>query len=664
MIRENSKYFLALCAWMVTFIFVGCEDKDLYDPGKNPDGGKEASNLDFSTTKAVKMDFNYDVTEGFVSNFRIYDKNPYNNDGTFNDGLAPIASGINIAGKSVTRILPGYAEELYLYTPSLFVPVLSRATVENGIASFEQIAIPAKVDNSSRAFTRAIGNKKIDHYLTKADDFDNNRDLKKDHYAFYEKPPKEVLTMISTTFKEKEKADSKFYADATVELVQDEGQGIRVYISILHAAGTYKNSLSYFTYTGEKAFKEFTEQERNAIRVTNIFKYANTSNNSLNTGSDKGKGLTPGRYVQLEYYNEKTGKYQKEFPVGTKIGWILHSDAYNGMSDNNGIKTGNNWYYSTPSWNKADKNGDNRTIYFQVPNDNGAPYNCFGFEDDWSGDADCNDVIFRVLTDPIKAVIPPPSIEYEDIEEEETKTGILAFEDYWPEQGDYDLNDVVVEYNSTITYLYQVKKEDGKIVEEGEVYVKSINDVITILNDGADYNNSFSYKMDINPTFIKTIKVDGQIYTPVKDGSGFIVDICPNVTDVTLPQEYKVEIEFEYGKITQEEFAKLAAPYNPFILPVDSKYEGAEIHLPNYQPTSRVNKDLYGTANDHSDQQTLWYVGGKDNLYPFAIHLSEPKGKFTIPKEGKSISETYKQYIPWVESGMTKNKNWYLYPTP
>lgn len=661
-VGKNAGFLIGML--VCTVVFVGCADKDLYDPdrdpNRNPEGG--ASNLDFSTSKTVKMDFNYDVTEGFVSNFRIYDQNPYNNDGTFKEELSPIAGGIHIAGQPLTRVLPSYAEELYLYTPSLFVPRLSHAVIANGMASFEQTTIPGSMDNTSRATPRSIGNKKIDRYLTTANDFDSDRDLKTDHYAFYEKPPKDVLTQISSTFKEGEKADSKFYADATVELKQDEGQGVRVYISILHAAGEYKNSLSYFTYTGEKSFKEFTEDEIKAIRVTNIFKYANTSNNSFNSGTHKNKGLTPGRYVQLEYYNEETGKYQKEFPVGTKIGWILHSNAFNGMRDSDGIKTGNNWYYSTPSWNQADKHGNNRTTYFQAPNGDKAPYNCFGFEDDWEGDGDCNDVIFRVLTDPVKAVVPPPSIEYEDIEDTETKTGILAFEDFWPEQGDYDLNDVIVEYNSTLTYLYQVKKEDGKIVEEGEVYLKKLNDTFTILNDGADYTNSFSYKMDVNPSYIKSIKIDGQDYIPVKDGSGFIVDICTSVKGLRLPKEYKVEIEFEYGKITQNEFAKLAAPYNPFILPVDSKYENAEIHLPNYRPTNRVNTKLFGTAHDHSDQKTLWYVGGKDNLYPFAIHLAEPKGKFKTPTEKARISESYDKYIIWVESGMKEEKDWYLYP--
>lgn len=66
---------------------------------------------------------------------------------------------------------------------------------------------------------------------------------------------------------------------------------------------------------------------------------------------------------------------------------------------------------------------------------------------------------------------------------EVTYRGILTFEDLWPYRGDFDMNDVVVEYESTVGY------------NQANEVLRTI-DNYTILWSGASYDNSFAYQLE------------------------------------------------------------------------------------------------------------------------------------------------------------------------
>ena len=85
-----------------------------------------------------------------------------------------------------------------------------------------------------------------------------------------------------------------------------------------------------------------------------------------------------------------------------------------------------------------------------------------GFED-WTDDNDYNDFVFNVT-----------GVEGTNFREDKVVTiagdvtrGTLAFEDNWPNEGDYDMNDVIVKYKSETyykrtTYLGTSKVEYSK----------------------------------------------------------------------------------------------------------------------------------------------------------------------------------------------------------
>lgn len=678
------------------FVFTGCEDKDYFDPDFRPKSEGTASNLDFSTTQKVQLDLNYDVTKGFVSTFDVYAENPFK-DGVLRTDISPIAGGINVAGVSkLTKVIPAHVKDLYVYSEDLFIPKLMHATIANGVASFE----PAEYLSATEVTSRTIGsadNLSIDHFLTTSADYYTSvtTDRRGNVIAPYKYDlkdpiktvtfPAEVMTSINQTFpddKAYEKLTVKhpgddYFQDAIVRILSgsDEFQGANIYVSLALASGMYRNSLSYFVYTSEtKDITELTEAERNKLKIVNIFQLADAHDNAWklsSTSSYKYQGLTAGKAVKLEYV-DNDGNIGGTFPIGAQVGFVLHSDGFkDSFTSVSGTRI-----YSIADWNPGKAK---HTVFFGAKDKDGKPYNFFGFEDMIGATTrDCNDLIFNVLTDPIDAIKPPKFIPVPGTQEKEsTHCGILAFEDNWPMKGDYDLNDVVVKYKSTVTEVWKVVQEvkDGPWVPtEDPTTIKEVADEFTFIHYGATFNNGFSYKVDIAPSSVKSIKVDGVAYTPVADGNGFIVKICDNVKDHIAPMTYgvtsktfKVEIAFVDGTVMKDGFADFQAPYNPYITPTNTNPElksvtGIEVHLPFYAPTTKADMSLFGHYEDVSDILTGTYYACKENAYfPFALHLSGCE-EFKITQEGLSIDNSYGQYMNWVNSRCANYADWYNYP--
>ncbi len=663
MIKKVLDLLIFTCLLIGVLMFSGCSSEE-FKVGGNDGGGEknyEASNLDFSTTQLVKLVLNYKVATGIVSTFDLYAENPLNSDGSLRDDLSPIGGGINVSGVSeITRVIPAYVEKLYLYSPNLFVPLLSYAEIKEGVASF------SKVDTGVKGYDKKLMTrnspdfewKPVGKYLKNKSDFyaqSTSSAIKYDiiNPDLVQEIPSEVFSLIGLTFPERVRADAKWYRDASIVL-KDSAE---LFISLLHCGALNQNSFSYVVYEGPKELSELTEAEKMELEVINILQYADVHTNTIKPYT---QGLTPGKYIQLLY--KKGNEYVKKFPPGVKIGWILHCYAFD--EANFSVKNTPR-IFSCPEWNNPaeSKLGENnRTIHFAVNDNSGKLFHCFGFEDSKMDDDDCNDLIFHIQANPVEAIDPPEVINPPDEgnEKSEKMDGVLAFEDKWPYEDDYDLNDVVVQYKSEITY---VKKQ-----ENADATVKCVEDVFTFIHTGAAYNNAFSYKVNVDPAKVKKVTVDGKDYQPVGDRNGLIVDLCPNVREVitpwvygTTPYSYTVKIEFVEGVLLHSDFTPNVAPYNPFIMPREAPKANTEIHLPMYPPTYRGDTSLFGTGNDCSDMQSVWYVSGTTSRYPFAIHLAGVSDEFVVPKEAKRIEISYPKYINWVESGFTQDKDWYLH---
>ena len=91
----------------------------------------------------------------------------------------------------------------------------------------------------------------------------------------------------------------------------------------------------------------------------------------------------------------------------------------------------------------------------------------YGVED--GGDSSYEDLLFCIDANPNEAIQDPdrPVIDPDEPEVSETENNYMSFayEDIWPSGGDYDLNDVIIEYHRSITF-----NKDNYVSEVKETY--------------------------------------------------------------------------------------------------------------------------------------------------------------------------------------------------
>lgn len=252
----------------------------------------------------------------------------------------------------------------------------------------------------------------------------------------------------------------------------------------------------------------------------------------------------------------------------------------------------------------------------------------------------------------------------------------LMFEDLWPSLGDYDFNDLVVDYK-----INRVTDAKGEIVEV-------IADLSTKAA-GAGYRNGFGIEFSkIDPE--KVIEVEG---TKIKgstihkfDANGLesdtkyltvivyddVYNVLPhlgqgstgvNTTPGAPFQEVNVQqviIRFKKdgeagsgGPVYLKEIGY--ENFNPFL--IANQRRGYEVHLPGKQPTSLADKSLFGTSDDNSTEGEKSTYRSKNSNLPWALDVTESTPYL---KEGANFMKGYIKFADWVKSGGSQYEDWYL----
>ena len=223
-----------------------------------------------------------------------------------------------------------------------------------------------------------------------------------------------------------------------------------------------------------------------------------------------------------------------------------------------------------------------------------------------------------------------------------TYKGTLAYEDQWPAQKDYDMNDVVMTYQSTL-YRNVVSNKIYKIVDE-----------FIPLHSGGTLICGFGYQLhNLTPDRVRSIEVSGPDGWKIETAQSHPTVILFDNMKSVLNQKFTVTIE-----LADVDLSQVTPPYNPFIF-VNGR--SREVHLVNYAPTDKADKSFFNTSDDMSNiDEGIYYItryGEEVDIMPFAINL--PILDFSIPTEGVKIYDTYPDFIGWVKSKGTTNKNWY-----
>lgn len=614
-------------------LFSSCMEKDVYQGDKNtPLNPTEV--FDFSLTKEVKLNVDYGFTNDYYIIFELYNQNPMkeeNNSWIKDEKLSPIyAASTDKKGQYSGQItIPSDITEIWIYSdyPGAVSPV--KLAVSNEEINFDQAEYIASLQTNTRATTAGGYSYPDDWKLIPGTDWDVYG-LPVNIESILSMPPAEILYSIKKTYTKVAKEGIKVMHpewlnnNTTSEIKTTKATEVSL-VFISSGAG-WNNTIGYFTYPTNEVPTESTVQK--------ILAFPNASPISKSSGTGR---LLCGHEMKLKYWNESTQQFEDKFPAGVTLGWCLE-----GMGFNNGnIKKTGHTRFSYSSMNS-----DNAQRVVALRDGGTNQIVAIGFED--NTDYDYCDATFYVkiaeanAIDPegpeLPPVDPPSNLEY-------TVYGTLTYEDQWPSEGDYDMNDVVVEYQSTI---YKSALDD-------KIY--KIMDEFTPIHNGGSYVCGFGYQLsNIDPSKVRSINVTGSDSWEMETGQSH-----PTITlfnDIKKVLGQKITVTTEVIDISSKDNS-VNPPYNPFIFVND---RNREVHLVNYPPTNKADMELFNTQDDVSNTSAgIYYIARykeEIQLMPFGINLPNIVD-FNIPAEGVKIYNTYPDFIEWVKSDGSTHKNWY-----
>lgn len=219
--------------------------------------------------------------------------------------------------------------------------------------------------------------------------------------------------------------------------------------------------------------------------------------------------------------------------------------------------------------------------------------------------------------------------------------GTIAFEDLWPSNGDYDFNDLALNYQAIA------------ILNSNNLVVQ-VDFICRIKSNSAGYTNGIGIQIDgLDSSQIENVV--GTVYSEnyinlkennTEDNQNKAVIIFTDNAD-NLLSENTISIIFNEPLSTE---TIGAAPFNPFI--ISNMIRENEIHLPYYSTTDLGDNliSVSGLNNDANGD----YIS--DNGYPWAISIIHD---FKVPKESIRINDAYNFFTNWATSGGLEFKDWY-----
>lgn len=647
--------------------------------------------FDYDMNQAVAVDIDYTfgnqtrLSGSYRILFEIYDQNPLELDESVDaitswkkKNIEPLYRGATDQnGKySGEMAISANISKVWLYSDYLGTVSPLELTIEGNRISFNQDAYIKAKQALAASKTRGITTNQhtyLDdwHLLPGADWDENGRPNNLEDGLNI--PPADILYNIKHVFRKKTvKVDGKNeihnisynypeFFDGSIAMTSDIPivKPTEVSLVFVNSSAAWYNTVGYYTY------KTGTTPDVNTIKKTIAFPNVSPVYKTLGKGA-----LVCGEAVKLKYWNETTEKYEDKFPEGVTIGWCLQGMGFKSKLTGNSEKIGDIVKGMGPRYSTRAFNKDNQQRTVSLRDKTSGKIVAIGFEDNI--DMDYCDALFYITTSEKDAADPnlpelPPSETVPGNKDLYTITysGTLTFEDLWPKEGDYDMNDIIVRYTSTLS----------RMVLDNRIY--EIEDKFTVEHCGGYLRNGFGYQFhNLSNSNIKSVKITpednptssfmaGQRVEPGQTHPTILLfdnmTVFKGIADESKRQ-YTVKVQLD--GINEKE---IVPPYNPFIFISSNEGRGKEVHLVNYPPTDKADVSLFGTGKDLSrPAEGLYYVS--IDMMPFAINMpvSDEIERELITKlkdsknEGKRIDELYPRFTSWAKSNGTKDKDWYI----
>ncbi|EPR65029.1 LruC domain-containing protein [Cyclobacterium qasimii] len=662
---KNNSLFLII--WIVATLFSCDPNDDMPDPGAEVGylGMTLPAGFDFSTTKTVAFNLSAISRDKspipFVV-YKIYDNNP------LKEGELLQTVRLNEEGSATVFIeLPSYQEELWVSSSYIGVEPVAIVQVTGSQASYNyNAANPSVLPDSFYEIDEENANARIaaanEDFLTLGT---WNNQGKPSYLLEADKISNELLKNINSSLPERsdvrkhnpEALDEKYKRELYVS------EDAEVWVTYVHTGGSYRNSIGYYYYKEGEAPKTASEIKNKTI----IF--PNAQNGVLSSG-DK---------VKLN------GPMDGAFEKGTYIGWFLISNGW----QSNKVSNGNGVFYADKDLNTEIKTVSLRDQMVFLY-DASEKLLLMGWEDirrdSGTCDHDFNDVIFYASWNPITSVEVTDYVPIDTDEKDQDEDGVsdyqdeypddpdrafnnyslgantfgtLLFEDLWPSFGDYDMNDLVIDYNVNE-------------ISDGNNRIKEIQVITVVRATGAGYRNGFGIQLPVTAdqvasvegTRLKTGKIKTSSSGVEQEQSLATVIIMDDVNEklpflanVNSDNAHHEEDTVKVNIVFKEAIRKAdlgTAPYNPFM--IINQERGREVHLMDKQPTDLMDKELFMTGDDISSiGKGKYYTSSKG--FNWALHI--PK---SIPytQEKVDFTKAYSKFSDWAKSGGVSYLDWYL----
>jgi LruC domain-containing protein len=423
-----------------------------------------------------------------------------------------------------------------------------------------------------------------------------------------------------------------------------------VWVTFVAEGAGYQNSLMFFVYN----------KNNKPTNISQIDSFYHIFPNASFSGS--GGSMVSGDKV-----------YIGRFGADTCIGFAIAANGWNGS--NRTVGMGLNLYTTIKELNP--ESNPAKAEHVVLLYDNPTERFLIGFEDlqrsTGSSDEDFNDAIVYATANPVKAVekencVPTtqakdtdgdsvddefdeypsdPARAYNVYYPNQNTFATVAFEDLWPSKGDYDLNDVVVDFQ------YQA-------VTDASNKTKDLKAKYKLRAAGGVFRNGFSVEMPFNVSEVASVTGNG---LGMEAGSTkAILKIFSNSKAIISGYNTMIGVKYtETDTITSNVTSSSSknitlGNFNPFIYVDEAgKGRGYEVHLSGQAPTALVNSAVLGTNADATTPAKGIYYKTRNNL-PFAIAIPE---RFAYPWEKTQIVLAHLRFASWAQSGGSTYTDWY-----
>ena len=682
-----SKLFIAIFA--SAFLLTSCLNDDFTDI---KDSTTNYVDFDFKTTKEISVNIEALTNDNNPIpgvNVTIYSKNPLNENGALIENFEnyQIFSGITLNnGKLETNISTATAVDS-IYVLSNYIGLESYKVANINTTNELSIVFGGA---STQNTNNQVGARRVKSEgiwwvsdFWKVNDFYaystwNNSGVPNNLVSPDDVISSDFLADINASLPESKKLPNSHPEyfnsedDGSLVLIEDA----EVWVTFVHEGAAWLNSLAYYTYPSDKVPANKSEIKYPTIVFPNV------------SFSGFGGGLKSGNKVQLLYFDETKNQYTNLFPAGTTVAWVLRANGWSSSSKT--VGSGSHTVYSNAAFNP--ESNDNEKKHNILLKDDKRKLILIGFEDmrrDYGSDNDFNDAVFYATVSPFTAVKnsiyqtidtptdtdgdgvsdtrdeypTDPKRAFNNYYPSKNATATLAYEDLWPSKGDYDFNDLVVDYN-----FNQITNAENKVVD--------IDAKLTVRAIGASYHNAFAIQLNVAATNIASVtgqSISTDIFTLNSNGTESNQE---KAVIVAFDDAYKVfptnpaggyvntlksaqqltanTIDLKICFVNPVSTSDLGtAPFNPFI--VVNKVRGKEVHLSGYAPTSLANTSLFGQGQDDSNVSIAKYYTS-DMFLPWALNIPV---QFDYPAEKEEITNAYLKFNDWATSKGSVDKDWY-----